>query len=110
MVIYAGSRYATSKITLIQDKNGLVKKFIHSRKIYNSNHIGNNPKFIDIEAGQELDYIAHENFQDAEKWWFLADVNSIIFPLEDPLAVGPNSIKVGNSLIIPSKSTVKTTL
>jgi len=106
MTVYSGSRYATARISAIQGTDGVVRKFVHSRRVYNDNHIGSDSQAVTVVVGDELDSVAYGRWGAEEPWWFVADVNDIMFPLFDDTLVGPNQIHIGSSLQVPSRITM----
>lgn len=108
MAIYSGSRYATSKILGIKNnKTKEVRKFVHHRKVYNAEDIGNASSVYTLKGDTELDFVSKKYYNKEEKFWYLADVNDIIFPLYDKELLGDNSIHIGTNVYIPSVQKVR---
>lgn len=102
MAIYFGSRYASAKITAIKYKDGKVKKFVHGRKVFTENDIRNRSSIEVIDGSMELDLLSYNHYNNELKYWFIADVNNILFPLYDSALIGPNQVHIGSSIYIPS--------
>ncbi len=101
MAVYNNSRYKTAKITLCKTSDGKVKPFIHHRKIFSQDDLGDDVSIIQLTNEFELDFIAYQAYKEEGKWWFLADVNSIIFGLFDANNTTNSYMSVGRELLIP---------
>lgn len=104
MVIYRNSRYATAKITAVKEPDGTIKKFVHSRRVFSSENLGDSSSLYTVDGVIELDHISHKYYKDEAKYWFIADCNEILFPLHDPALIGDNQIHIGSTIYIPSRT------
>lgn len=95
MAVRPGSRYVGVAFTGVKGLDGITRKYIHDRRIYTAQDVGD--RFIEhVVAGEEmLDALAEQYYNNQELWWFLADVNDIHFALDVPQ---------GTKLKIPHKS------
>jgi len=104
MSVFSGSRYATGKITPLLMADGSVRKYVHSREVLLKSDLGSKAAITFFSKGLELDAITYNAYTSEKLWWVIADVNEVTFPLYDDSLVGPNSLQVGNNLIVPNLS------
>ncbi len=95
MPVFRGSRYEGVEFTGIKTRDGKTRKFLHDRRIFTREDIGDRG-FEHIVSGQEeLDSLADRFYDNQNLWWLISDVNDILFPLDLPR---------GTVLLIPDKS------
>lgn len=82
MAILPGSRYSGVSYTGVKGTDGITRKYLHDRRVYTMQDIGD--RFVEhVVVGEEiLDALAERYYQDQNLWWFLADVNEVLFPLD----------------------------
>ena len=102
MAIYNNSRYKTAKITLCKTSDGKVKPFIHHRKTFTQDELGDDVSMTQLINNLELDAIAYYAYKEEGKWWFLADINGIVFGLFDDSKTTNSYMSVGRDLLIPN--------
>ena len=97
MSVYKGSRYENCKYTGIVGKDLITRKYVHGRIPYKFEDVSANWVQHEVTAGEELDQLAFsygaENVVNAKRWWLIAEVNNILWPLDVP---------PGTKLVIPS--------
>lgn len=90
-MFFRGSRYADVPVHEITDSSGRVIRYKGIREIPDTRaeraHV--------VRQGERIDIIAHEAFQDSERFWRICDVNQALWP-NDLL------IETGRRLLIPS--------
>ena len=82
MPVYGGSRYRGLKYTSVRHLDGSVKIFLHSRTPIKKSDISTPLKVRYVRESDMIDVVAHSHSGDERKWWLVADVNDILFPLE----------------------------
>ena len=83
MAVYRDSRYRGLRYTSVKFVDGSIKTYLHSRKHLTTNDIKTPLKVIQITGeGDMLDLIASNYGNDETKWWIIADINEVMFPLE----------------------------
>ena len=82
MPVYGGSRYRGLKYTSVRFMDGAVKIFLHSRTPISRDSISTPLKVRYVREDDMIDMVAHAHGGDERKWWVVADVNDILFPLE----------------------------
>ena len=97
MPIFRGSRYEGVPYTGVKTRDGKTRKFLHDRRVFTQDDIGERA-FEHVVVGQEqLDGLANLYYNDQNLWWLIADVNNIFFALD---------IQPGDILFIPEKDLV----
>lgn len=89
------SRYSTVKefTPIINEKTGQVKRFLHNRRFFSKEDVGETFIIHSVKQNEMLDMIAYIYYGDETYAWLIADINDIEYPME---------IKVGADLIIPT--------
>ena len=82
MPVYGASRYRGVKFTTTQMLDGSRKTFLHSRKFVSKDDIKTPLNVRYIRNEDMIDLVAHLHGKDERKWWLVADINDILFPLE----------------------------
>jgi hypothetical protein len=81
MAIFSGSRYAGIAFTVTTESDGLIiKSFMH---IPAPSGERGRSEFI-LRDGENLETLAYSRGRDARKWWLLATVNDLEWPLDVP--------------------------
>lgn len=82
MSVYRNSRYKNVKFTSVNFQDGSRKVFLHSRTPLTKDDI-DTPLYVrTLRETDTLDIMAKRFGGDERKWWILADINEILFPLE----------------------------
>jgi len=98
-MIFRGSRYENVAYTGIQDAECKIRRFLHDRRIYTQEDVGERA-FEHTVVGQEtLDSLAEQYYGKQSLWWLLADVNEIFFALAE--------VEPGTVLVIPEEDVVR---
>jgi hypothetical protein len=83
MPIFAGSRYEGLSFTpLIDDDGEITRRFIHLR-------VPPPPRSArqhELLPGEEIDFLAYHYLGQARRWWQIAEVNNLFWPLDLPQA------------------------
>lgn len=82
MSVYKASRYSNVRYTSVKFLDGSVKIYLHSRKLVAKDDIQTPLSVVDIASFNEVDEVAHKLGGDESKWWLIADLNDIMFPLD----------------------------
>jgi len=82
MPVYGNSRYRGLKYTSVKHLDGSVKVFIHSRTPVKRTDISTPLKVRFVRERDMIDMVAHSHGKDERKWWLIADINEVLFPLE----------------------------
>jgi len=82
MSIYKGSRYAGVKFTAVKHGDGSVKTFLHSRKPLTTSDMRPPLYAFRVMQTDVIDMLAKSLGGDQKKWWVIADINDIMFPLD----------------------------
>jgi hypothetical protein len=81
MAIFSGSRYAGISYTVTTESSGLVvKNFMH---VPSPTGQRGRSQFV-LPDGETLETIAYSRGRDARKWWLIAEVNDLEWPLDVP--------------------------
>lgn len=82
MPIFAGSRYEGLSYTPLIDDEGATRRFVHLR-------VPPRPRSTiqhELMPGEELDFLAYQYLGQARRWWQVAEVNELFWPLDLPQA------------------------
>lgn len=101
MAVYSNSRYATAKLTKVVLENGEIRPYVHDRKVIYSDELRSPMQVVNVTAGTEIDQLAYKYYGDETQYWRIADVNDLLFPLENSDFTGSNAYFVGRNLYIP---------
>lgn len=82
MAVYKNSRYRGVKYTSVKFQDGSRKVFLHSRTPVTADDILTPITVFNIREQDTLDMLAKRRGSDEKKWWILADINEVLFPLE----------------------------
>ena len=82
MPVYKNSRYRGVKYTSVQFQDGSRKVFLHSRTPVTVDDIKTPLTVRYMREDDMLDMVAKNFGADERKWWILADINEVLFPLE----------------------------
>ena len=96
-MILRGSRYVGIPYTGIKTVDGKTKKFLHDRRIYSVDDVGENAIEHEVKGEETLDSLADFYYKNDQLWWLIADVNDILFAFD---------IQPGDVLVIPDPSIV----
>ena len=79
--------------TGIKTVDGKTRKFLHDRRIFSKEDIGENAIEYVVQGDEELDSIADKFYGDDTLWWLIADVNDIEFIFD---------VAAGDIILIPT--------
>jgi len=82
MSVYRNSRYRGVKYTSVNFQDGSRKVFLHSRKHLTVDDISTPLKLRYVREHDSMDMLAKTLGADERRWWILADINEVLFPLE----------------------------
>jgi len=94
MSIFYGSRYRLEKLLQVEDMDGSVYAVYPLRKTTVEPPAGS--KRYLVQAGETFESLAYRFYNDANKWYVLADVNPQIF--------WPLDLESGEEIIVPPRS------
>ena len=95
MPILSGSRHEGVPYTGIKTTDGKIRKFLHDRRVYSQEDVGENAIEHIVQGEETLDSLADRYYNDDTLWWLLADVNNIFFAFD---------LEPGQTLTIPDPS------
>ncbi len=96
MPVFRGSRYSGCKVTSITGKDQVTRKWLHPREPIRRDSIDQAWISHVVANGEQLDSIVYRYTNNPRRtldWWVLADVNSILFPLD---------LEAGMDLMVPT--------
>ena len=103
MPVLPGSRYVGAKVTEVRDEDGVVRRYVHDREMFDSSDIGPGALSVSVQVEEELDFYAFKLMGSGTRWWLLADVNELLFPLHDSSRTGTNDMRNFRQLKIPTR-------
>lgn len=94
MALFEGSRYRFSQTLQVEDENGEVERIFVLRKTTVYPPAGSQP--YTTVAGDTFEKIASKRYQDANKWYVIADANPHVF--------WPLDLQPGTLIFLPPRS------
>ena len=98
MPVFEGSRYEGVQYTAITGKDLVTRKYLHLRIPKTFEEVEQDWILHEVQEGETLDFLMYkyggESAKNTIKWWLLADVNNVMWPLDLP---------AGTQLAIPTR-------
>ena len=105
MPVIERSRYATAKLADLTLPSGERRPYVYGRGTFSPNNIGSGATNWSVSSADTLDLMAASLLGGEDRWWVIADVNTVMFPeFDTELTNGPFVLHVGQELIVPPQS------
>ncbi len=100
-MILANSRYRRSKVVAFRKADGTIRKFLEPRFGLGPDDVEKGFVIHEYRVGQKLEDISRLYYGRSDLWWFIAEVNGMVNPLDiQPnarLAIPPSEVALAQT-------------